>query len=198
VFTPGPDWWVKIGDFGISKRAEEGSTALRTLVGTRGYLAPEVIGVYATQDATESDRADASYTFAVDIWALGEITFRLVANVAAFPHPRDLFNYVVGGRSFPRTTLEKCGASMSCCDFVETAMAGSPRSRPSAQNASEHTWLALASRSSFPPEDGSVERYEECLEISARRDKLTILAVQPMSRTLKRPYPYQSWMRCEG
>jgi serine/threonine protein kinase len=38
------DWWVKIGDFGISKRADDGLAASSTLRGTLGFLAPELHG----------------------------------------------------------------------------------------------------------------------------------------------------------
>ncbi|KAH8682605.1 hypothetical protein BX600DRAFT_492614 [Xylariales sp. PMI_506] len=76
VSQPSPDWWVKIGDFGISKRVVEENTALRTMVGTKGYLAPEVFGMVRTDDDYNEDDHDSgsgsgaaasSYTSAVDI-----------------------------------------------------------------------------------------------------------------------------------
>lgn len=66
VKSKGPDWWVKISDFGNSKRAEEGLTALRTLNGTPGFLAPEMLmqlGLFDDDDFEVSDE----YTVAVDI-----------------------------------------------------------------------------------------------------------------------------------
>jgi len=38
-----PDWWVKIADFGISKRTTEELTALRTLKFTPAFAAPELV-----------------------------------------------------------------------------------------------------------------------------------------------------------
>ena len=58
----GPDWWVKIADFGISKRATEGLTALRTEIGTPAFTAPEVDGLLQIGEGS-----DESYTHAVDI-----------------------------------------------------------------------------------------------------------------------------------
>ena len=43
--TPPEHWWVKIGDFGLSKRAEEELAVSSTLKGTLGFLAPELHGL---------------------------------------------------------------------------------------------------------------------------------------------------------
>ncbi|KAI4159177.1 MAG: hypothetical protein LQ342_006824 [Letrouitia transgressa] len=77
VVREGPDWWVKIADFGISKRATEGLTALRTITGTPAFTAPEVFPFFRTADASNN-----SYTNAVDVWSLGVIAFLI-------PHQRD-------------------------------------------------------------------------------------------------------------
>lgn len=62
VLHKGPEWWVKVADFGISNRV--GATALRTHVGTEAYLAPEVRGFMAA-----GSDAEDTFSFAVDIWA---------------------------------------------------------------------------------------------------------------------------------
>ena len=61
VLQGGPKWNVKIGDFGLSKQAHEG-TALRTHFGTYGYMAPELL--YLIDEDDES----SEYTKSVDIW----------------------------------------------------------------------------------------------------------------------------------
>ena len=61
VVQQSPSWWVKIGDFGITKRIE-GDTELRTFTGTQDYQAPEFFG-YVDTDDDEALR----YTFAVDL-----------------------------------------------------------------------------------------------------------------------------------
>ncbi|KXJ88770.1 kinase-like domain-containing protein, partial [Microdochium bolleyi] len=76
VKSPGPDWWVKIADFGLSKRRHEDFTTLHTMNrGTMGYAAPEILGLQA---------GAASYTFAVDMWSLGAVVYKLVTCQAAF------------------------------------------------------------------------------------------------------------------
>ncbi|KAK7428194.1 hypothetical protein QQZ08_005260 [Neonectria magnoliae] len=148
VHHPSPNWWVKIADFGISKRAEEGNTALRTLIGTEGYLAPEVLGFVFDKASEASGSTAFSYTFAVDMWALGELTFRMITKASAFPNRQDIFNCVVRGYPFPLAVLEAAGASDSCCDFVVKAMAGDPSKRMTAKEASTHDWIRVSRPSS--------------------------------------------------
>ena len=96
----GPDWWVKIADFGISKRATEGLTALRTLAGTPAFMAPEILGFIPLDD-----RSDDSYTNTVDIWSLGVITFLILTGETLFRDQRRLGQYVAGNFTFPSNIL---------------------------------------------------------------------------------------------
>ncbi len=134
VLHPRPKWWVKIADFGISKRIN--GTALRTVVGTEAYLAPEVMG-FLTTDSEEAN--ENNFSFAVDIWAIGSITFRVITGQFAFQNLRKLSDYVVRGRPFPIEHLQSM--SPECSDFVVKTMAASPRCRPTSQEALYHPWI---------------------------------------------------------
>jgi serine/threonine protein kinase len=136
VFRPGPSWWVKIGDFGISKRVED-STALRTVIGTLGFMAPEMLHIYALDEPEPT--SDFFYTAAVDMWALGEIVYRMLGNQPSFSDGRQLFNYVVKGLPLTADALAEC--STESIDFIQQCMAPSPRRRILADAALEHTWL---------------------------------------------------------
>ena len=141
VFRPGPAWWVKIGDFGISKRLE-GETDLRTVIGTRAYMAPELLHHIAPEDEDDSvDEADFTYTAAVDIWALGAIVFQMITGKQPF-QGRQLRDFVVRGGPFPLGELHGTGASPECCDFIENCMRASPRKRLLAVDAQRHPWIA--------------------------------------------------------
>ncbi|KAH8680292.1 kinase-like domain-containing protein [Ilyonectria robusta] len=141
VVHRGPRWWVKICDFGISKRVE-GSTALRTMeVGTMGYMAPEVLGMFTLEDLQENQTEVAAYTSAVDLWALGEITHKLLTQKATFLSPNQRANYVTMGTQFPTNELESVGASTHCILFIQQTMAASPRKRLTADEAAGHEWL---------------------------------------------------------
>ena len=65
VVRPPPSWWVKLGDFGVSKRVAHNNTSLNTSIET-DYSAPEIFGMvdYESEDAP-------GYTNAVDMWSLG-------------------------------------------------------------------------------------------------------------------------------
>ncbi|KAI4158464.1 MAG: hypothetical protein LQ342_007420 [Letrouitia transgressa] len=71
-----PRWWVKIGDFGITKRTGIDQTALRTETGTPYFSAPE----------TEPDdyQATVSYTSAVDMWSFGCVIYNVLAKTPPF------------------------------------------------------------------------------------------------------------------
>jgi serine/threonine protein kinase len=149
VLHTGPDWWVKITDFGISKRSE--GTALRTQIGTPSYQAPEVGGIYSgDSDSDTSDKDDAEqgpykpledpYTSAVDIWSIGAIAFRLLEGKVAFSNPRSLCKYVTRGKKFPIPKACAWG-DLPCADFIKQTMAGSASLRPSARDALQHSWM---------------------------------------------------------
>lgn len=133
-------WWVKIADFGISKRV--GATALRTRIGTEAYLAPEVRGIYSRDSETGDED---KFSFAVDIWAIGIIAFRMITGRLPFPDGRQLFDYVVYGSSLP------LGGSMNAdlTKFITETMAASPRFRPTSRKASQYAWLQLQAKASM-------------------------------------------------
>jgi serine/threonine protein kinase len=133
----GPDWWVKIADFGISKRATEGSTALHTQIGSPGFTAPEVLGIIP-----QGNGSDDSYTNAVDIWSLGVITFLILTGETLFSNPRRLGRYVSGSFQFPSDVLRANKVSENGCKFVKQLMAAKSEDRPSAKECLQHIWLA--------------------------------------------------------
>jgi serine/threonine protein kinase len=155
VVCKGPDWWVKIADFGISKRAREGDTILRTLTGTPAFTAPEILGFITSDDVLNDDN---SYTSAVDIWSLGVITFFILTGKVLFRDQRLLGQYTAGRFLFPLGTLRGLLVSDKGCDFVRNLMACKPKDRPSAEESSCSPWL-LAMKEPISSEPHIV-RYE--------------------------------------
>ncbi|VUC36342.1 unnamed protein product [Clonostachys rosea] len=143
-----PNWWVKISDFGISKRASGDHAALRTLVGTPRYLAPEVIRIFAPDDTEDLDSDGMAYTVAVDQWALGAIAFQLLASRDPFPHPRSLLTYVHGKEPFPSGILTALRISEPCIEFLKALLAPIPSRRPNASSALKHPWIEEITQSS--------------------------------------------------
>ena len=136
VVHKGPDWWVKIADFGIAKRATEGLTALRTLASTPAFAAPEVLGF-----SQAGDGSNDSYTNAVDIWSLGVVTFLILTGETLFKDQRRLGQYVMGGFAFPSDFLLANKVSIYGHDFVKSLMAPTSEDRPGAIECLQHPWL---------------------------------------------------------
>ncbi|KAI1861560.1 hypothetical protein JX265_009527 [Neoarthrinium moseri] len=143
VVTQGPDWFVKIADFGISKRRQQGVTTLHTMQrGTLGFVAPEVLGFYS----------NGTYTYSVDMWSFGAVIYRIITNTTAFGSPAELFKYSSGIADFPTDQFD--GKSLSCevQEYISALMKPDPKDRLSAVSASSHPWIAQTfhSRSNFP------------------------------------------------
>jgi serine/threonine protein kinase len=139
VKSRGPSWWVKIGDFGISKRAGEGLTALRTLHGTLGFIAPEILVQKGWIDYPELAGVQ-EYTSAVDIWALGEIVFRALTHQE--PFLTNLASYVTGKSPFPHDILQEKRISNEGCDLVKCLSQPIPANRPAAKKVLKHPWTS--------------------------------------------------------
>ncbi|KAI9766503.1 MAG: hypothetical protein M1840_006460 [Geoglossum simile] len=192
VKSKNPDWWVKIGDFGMSKRAEEGQTALRTFGGTPGFLAPEILAKFDLLEVGDFEVGE-EYSVAVDIWSLGELSFR--ALTGGRPFPRSLGAYISGASPFPMGKLRAHGVSKEGCDFLSCLMAPMPKDRLTARDALSHIWIESQSppstrvstemQRSSPLSEGVVPSLEYPTEASARWSSVTT----PKSNTLTGPSP---------
>ncbi|KUM60481.1 hypothetical protein ACN42_g6647 [Penicillium freii] len=127
---PPNDWWVKIADFGISKRIEDGLGKSTTMKGTFGYIAPELFGF--TPKGTP---------YAVDNWAAGEIMFQILTKQPTFEHPGLVFNYVQTPNIFPSNQLLANEISQPGVEFVLSLMHPTPAGRISAKDALQHSWI---------------------------------------------------------
>ncbi|VDN05704.1 unnamed protein product [Thelazia callipaeda] len=73
---------IVISDFGFATKLKP-DQKLKELLGTPGYLAPEMLRCQMYEDAD-------GYSFEVDNWALGVILYTLLAGCAPFYHRRQL------------------------------------------------------------------------------------------------------------
>lgn len=131
VVSPSPII-VKICDFGVSKRLQEG-TNFRTTVGTLGYVAPEVTDLF------EGD--SSVYTCAADIWSLGCLIYALLTKETPFPAMRKLISYVEGLIPFPESKLVESKASQDAIAFIINLMIPEPEARLTARAALNEPWL---------------------------------------------------------
>lgn len=147
--------WVKITDFGISKRWA--GTALRTTCGTLCYRAPETLKVLPKSLRSENQPQDWS----IDIWAFGSIIHEVLTSeipFLEFNEPQTgfsdcsleteptidmshLVDYCAGRVSFPIESLTKHDTSVHGIDFVKSLMVPDPTKRVSAAEALQSVWL---------------------------------------------------------
>ena len=110
------------------------------MIGTEGYIAPEVRGFVSEEEDEGADKfkdGDSTYSLAVDIWAVGALVFRMITGQMAFQSPRDLFRHVVAKVPFPVNS----SIGPDCHRFLLAAMDASPRRRPTAEQALEEPWI---------------------------------------------------------
>ncbi|KAJ5590317.1 hypothetical protein N7450_004289 [Penicillium hetheringtonii] len=139
VVQGSPDWSVKIGDFGFSKRMTEGSY-LQSRVGTELYLAPEVKDIFPPE--MEGTSATFSFSEKIDIWSLGILTFYMVfhEHPFTFKKPRELRKYIDGG-PFPFPTSSPQQISQDCVNFISSTLARAASERLSAHDALDSDWM---------------------------------------------------------
>ncbi|PUU79029.1 kinase-like domain-containing protein [Tuber borchii] len=130
--------WVKLGDFGVSKRIlAQATTTLHTPVSTQLYSAPEVLGL-------DSSSETSNYTNSVDIWSLGCVIYELLAGAKLFPLEGQVSRYFFGKWPFPEDKLK--GLSPPTDDIgislLKSMLLIRPEDRPTAAGALSHGWLA--------------------------------------------------------
>ncbi|EEU39540.1 uncharacterized protein NECHADRAFT_81826 [Fusarium vanettenii 77-13-4] len=126
---PHGDWYVKICDFGLSKRIGI-DIATTTVKGTPGFMPPELIhGI-----GDDPERVDH---FPADMWCFGETIFYLLTHKRAFGGDLILLKYWKGG-PFPKAPLLHVSASAAAISFVQQLMASAPTKRLTAEMAAQH------------------------------------------------------------
>jgi serine/threonine protein kinase len=135
VMRSASSWDVRIGDFGIAKRVNADETALRTITGTRQYMAPELDPWLVDDEETHS------YTQAVDIWALGILLFQMLTLQMAFRDPSSLRKYAKGKTAFPEESLFQESITPPCIEFLKAVLQPEPKDRPTSITAFCFEWM---------------------------------------------------------
>jgi serine/threonine protein kinase len=138
IVRKSPEWWIKIGDFGITKRSSN-VTALQTQIGTPLYRAPEVSG-YIKGAAEDSE--SGTYTNAVDIWSFGCVVYEMLALQVPFANSAIVVDFCNGG-AFPAAPLT-LRASNQGLDFVKRILISHPQRRRKASEIEKDPWFCGA------------------------------------------------------
>ena len=129
--------WVKLGDFGVSKRIlADGSTTLHTPVSTQAYSAPEVLGL-------DSNSETSDYTNSVDIWSLGCVIYELLIGTKLFALEGQVSRYYFGKWPFPEDKLQALSPPTDDVgiSLLKSMLVIKPEDRPTAASALGHEWL---------------------------------------------------------
>jgi serine/threonine protein kinase len=140
-------WWVKIGDFGISKRAED-SHASTTIKGTFGYMAPEIL---LNSDSSCRQKTTVG-AFPPDMWALGEITFRMLTGAPTFKSMVTMLRWAEAPDTEFLSQLELY-ATQDAGNLVRNLLQRDPNKRLTAAETIAHPWIS--SHSQGPPRSDS-------------------------------------------
>ncbi|TFY62313.1 hypothetical protein EVG20_g6753 [Dentipellis fragilis] len=148
--TPAEDADIMIADFGLSRIMEEEKFHLLTeICGTPGYMAPEIF-------------KKTGHGKPVDIWAMGVITYFLLAGYTPFGPGQP----AAGDGGHPCRGLQVRASSCLCSaeywenvsetakKFVSECLTIDPASRPTAAEMLQHSWLA-SERPHFVPDPTS-------------------------------------------
>lgn len=151
--------WVKIADFGVSKYTK--GTNLYTRTGTRGYIAPELLGLLPCMTSSNV------YSNAVDMWALGCIVHEVLTMEIPFMEARYLDSrfsgldhdgeledeampetdmsavkaFCEGLTEFPTECLRRSGVSCTAIEFVKTLLVAEPGKRVTGKEALQSEWV---------------------------------------------------------
>ncbi|RPA89656.1 kinase-like protein [Choiromyces venosus 120613-1] len=127
--------WVKLGDFGISKRIQ-GDTTYRSRVFTDYYAAPEVLGI-------DPNSETSIYTNAVDMWSLGCVVYELLAGERLFSSLGQIMAFFYNKGKFLEQKSRELAAPLSDAaeSFIQGLVLLDPDNRPSAMDAASDAWL---------------------------------------------------------
>eukprot|EP00123_Amoebidium_parasiticum_P016138 comp23305_c0_seq1/m.38276 comp23305_c0_seq1/g.38276 ORF comp23305_c0_seq1/g.38276 comp23305_c0_seq1/m.38276 type:complete len:483 (-) comp23305_c0_seq1:680-2128(-) len=157
IMVEGDMTTIKLIDFGLAVIKAPGSKPIQEIVGTPEYMAPEVIGYEDTP-------------FAADIWAVGCITYNLLAGVPPFSGDTDLQTMGLvtaysGNLDWEGDFVEP--APPQARAFIEALLQKDPRKRPRADECLKLPWLDQATGDA--PESKSVINVAKLRQFNAQR-----------------------------
>lgn len=126
--TESPNSRIKIADFGFARKV--GKRKCTTACGTPNYVAPEIVN-------------GTVYDASVDVWALGVITFLLLAGYPPFYHKEKTKMFkLIRKADFTFASPYWDLISFTAQDFISKCLTVDPQNRMTAEEALDHPWLS--------------------------------------------------------
>ena len=138
VVQNSPSWRVKLGDFGISKYIRGSATALRKIIGTGDYMAPEFF------DMVEDDSIDEKRIRLRWICGLcGGLSLSCSRSRCRFHlgKPETFEKYCWGENPFPGDLLKANGVGSGAVESFLRLLEPRPSCRLTAEAALKTAWL---------------------------------------------------------
>jgi calcium/calmodulin-dependent protein kinase I len=128
--TRAPDSDLVLADFGIAKHLDSPDEMLKTMAGSFGYAAPEVM-------------LKQGHSKPVDMWSLGVITYTLLCGYSPFRSESlaDLIEETKHGRVVFHERYWK-DVSQQAKDFILTLLKPHPQDRATSAQALKDPWIA--------------------------------------------------------
>lgn len=120
---------LKIIDFGIAARFEEGSTLFNDFCGSLEYLAPEVLLRHPYRGPN------------VDVWACGVVLFEMVVGEAPFLIKEGEIGCCAGIFTFPDMLVAEAELSVDCVQLLKQILVIDPEQRLRLPSAFDSTWM---------------------------------------------------------
>ncbi|XP_063306410.1 serine/threonine-protein kinase H2 [Pelobates fuscus] len=136
-YHPGADSKILVTDFGLAKAGNKGRDwSMRTICGTPEYIAPEII-------------LRKSYSNAVDMWALGVITYILLSGSMPFEDENRtrLYRMIIKGK-YSYLGDPWPNVSNLAKDFIDRLLTVDSNDRLLAADALNHPWIKTMAASS--------------------------------------------------
>ncbi|EMC94968.1 hypothetical protein BAUCODRAFT_149007 [Baudoinia panamericana UAMH 10762] len=128
--TRAPDSDLVLADFGIAKHLDSENGVLKTMAGSFGYAAPEVM-------------LKQGHSYPVDMWSLGVITYTLLCGYSPFRSDSlpELIEETKHGRVVFHERYWK-DVSHQAKDFILTLLKPDPHARSTSGQALKDPWIA--------------------------------------------------------
>lgn len=128
--TPDDDSDLVLADFGIAKTLDSKDETLKTMAGSFGYAAPEVM-------------AKQGHGKPVDMWSMGVITYTLLCGYSPFrsENLQDLLEECTRGNVIFHERYWK-DVSSDAKDFINCLLVPEPNKRWTSEQALGHIWLS--------------------------------------------------------
>ncbi|KAG2470209.1 serine/threonine-protein kinase H1 homolog [Polypterus senegalus] len=136
-YHPGAESKIMITDFGLASTRKKGDECLmKTTCGTPEYIAPEIL-------------IRKPYTNAVDMWAVGVISYILLSGTMPFEDDNRtrLYRQILKGK-YSYSGEPWPSVSNLAKDFIDRVLTVDPNERMSASQAIKHPWIVTMAASS--------------------------------------------------